>query len=168
MLAGCQSTPLMDDPATNNRYYLGEGDQVNIAVAGEPDLTMRFMLDSAGVITFPYIGQLSLKGKTPEDVGAELTRRLSGDYLQNPMVTVTVSEFRKFFIMGEVRKADGYAWAPGLTVEKAIALGGGFTDRADKKDLNLRLAGSNQLLENVDPRHSVHAGDTVIVGMSFF
>lgn len=169
VLTGCQSTtPLMDTPSTDTRYWLGEGDQVNIVVAGEPDMTMRFMLDSSGVITFPYIGQVQLTGKTPEEVSAELTRRLRGDYLQNPMVTVTVTEFRKFFILGEVKKPDGYPWAPGLTVEKALALGGGFTDRADKKDLSIRLSGSNTLLENVDPRHSVQAGDTVIVGMSFF
>ncbi|MBW7981433.1 polysaccharide export protein [Enterobacillus tribolii] len=158
----------MDTPSADNRYWLGEGDQVNIVVAGEPDMTMRFMLDNGGTITFPYIGQLRLSGKTPEEVSAEITRRLRGDYLQNPMVTVTVSQFRNIFILGEVKKPDGYAWQPGLTVEKALALGGGFTDRADKHDLSIRLSGSNELLENVDLRHSVHPGDTVIVGMSFF
>ncbi len=169
MLTACSSpTPLMDTPSADNRYWLGEGDQVNIVVAGEPDMTMRFMLDNGGTITFPYIGQLRLSGKTPEEVSAEITRRLRGDYLQNPMVTVTVSQFRNIFILGEVKKPDGYAWQPGLTVEKALALGGGFTDRADKHDLSIRLSGSNELLENVDLRHSVHPGDTVIVGMSFF
>lgn len=168
LLSGCQTTPKLMDHPTENRYWLGEGDQVNIAVAGEPDMTMRFILDSGGVITFPYIGQLKLAGKTPEEVSAELTDRLRGDYLQNPMVTVTVTQFRNFYILGEVEKPDGYPWAPGLTVEKALALGGGFTDRADKDDLRIRLAGSNQVLENVDPRHSVQPGDTVTVGMSFF
>lgn len=169
-LTACQSpTPLLDQPgAADSRYLLAEGDQVSIVVSGEPDMTMRFMLDNSGLIVFPYIGQLSLAGKSPEEVSAELTRRLRGDYLQNPMVTVTVSQFRKFFILGEVKKPDGYAYEPGLTVEKALALGGGFTDRADKKDISIRLSGTHQLLENVDVRHSVHPGDTVIIGMSFF
>lgn len=45
--------------------------------------------------------------------------------------------------------------------------GGGFTDRADRQDINIRLSGSNQLLENVDLTHSVHP-DVVIIGMGFF
>ena len=158
----------MDTPSQDNRYWLGEGDHINIAVAGEPDMTMRFLLDSSGTISFPYIGQLRLIGKTPEDVSAELTQRLRGDYLQNPMVTVTSTQFRNIFILGEVEKPDGYPWQPGLTVEKALALGGGYTDRADKHDLSIRRSGSNELLENVDVRHSLRPGDTVIVGMSFF
>ncbi|MDN6089255.1 MAG: polysaccharide export protein [Enterobacterales bacterium] len=169
ILTACSTpTPLMDTPSKDNRYWLGEGDQINIAVAGEPDMTMRFMLDNGGTITFPYIGQLRLIGKTPEEVSAEIAQRLKGDYLHNPMVTVTVSQFRNFFILGEVEKPDAYPWQPGLTVEKALALGGGFTDRADKHDLSIRLSGSNELLENVDVRHSLRPGDTVIVGMSFF
>lgn len=158
----------MDIPSKDHRYLLGEGDQINIAVLGEPDMSMRFLLDSSGAITFPYIGELRLLGKTPEEVSAELTQRLRGDYLQNPMVTVTVTQFRNIFILGEIKKPDGYPWQPGLTVEKALALGGGYTDRANKHDLSIRLSGSNELLENVDVRHSLNPGDTVIVGMSFF
>ena len=158
----------MDTPAQDNRYWLGAGDQINIVVAGEPDMSMRFLLDNSGTIAYPYIGQLRLLGKTPEEVSAELTQRLRGDYLQNPMVTVTVTQFRNIFILGEVENPNGYPWQPGLTVEKALALGGGFTDRADKHDLSIRLSGSNELLENVDVRHSLRPGDTVIVGMSFF
>ncbi|MEW7314577.1 polysaccharide biosynthesis/export family protein [Buttiauxella gaviniae] len=171
LLAGCASStpPLMDNPdAESKGYLLDAGDTVAINVYGEPDMTMKFILDKSGTIMFPYIGEMVLKGKTPEQVGAELTNRLRGDYLQNPMVTVNIAEFRKFFVSGEVKIPNGFAWEPGLTVEKSIALAGGFTDRADRKEINIRLAGTNQLLENVDVRHSVHPGDIVIVGMGFF
>ncbi len=171
LLAGCgnSATPLLDTPSSETiGYPLDEGDAVNIMVYGEPEMTMKLLLDKSVSISFPYIGQLVMKGKTPEQVSAEITERLKGDYLQDPMVTVTVTGFRKFYITGEVENPNGYAYEPGLTVEKAIALSGGFTDRADRKDINIRLSHTNQLLENVDVRHSVHPGDTVIVGMSFF
>lgn len=131
LLAGCvSSTPLMDDPGSEStRYLLDEGDAVNITVYGEPDMTMKILLDKIGTISFPYIGQLVLKKKTPEQVGTELANRLRGDYLQNPMVTVSVDAFGKFYITGEVENPNGYAYEPGLTVEKAIALAGGFTDQ---------------------------------------
>ncbi|RNM14706.1 polysaccharide export protein, partial [Dickeya undicola] len=84
----------MDKPDNETiGYQLDEGDAVNILVYGEPEMTMKFMLDKSGAITFPYIGQLVLKGKTPGQVSDELTYRLRGDYLQNPMVTVSVAEF---------------------------------------------------------------------------
>ncbi|TYL42895.1 polysaccharide biosynthesis/export family protein [Dickeya sp. ws52] len=171
LLAGCtlSGSQQMDKPDNETiGYQLDEGDAVNILVYGEPEMTMKFILDKSGAITFPYIGQLVLKGKTPGQVSDELTRRLRGDYLQNPMVTVSVAEFRKFYITGEVEKPNGYSYEPGLNVEKALALAGGFTDRADRKDIAIRLSKSNQLIENVDVRYSVHPGDTVIVGMSFF
>lgn len=171
LLAGCTTSapPLMDKPGTQTQgYRLDAGDTVNIVVYGEPEMTMKFILDKTGTINFPYIGPLVLKGKTPEQVSNELTTRLRGDYLQNPMVTVSIAEFRKFYLSGEVKTPNGFAYEPGLTVEKAIALGGGFTDRADRKDISIRLAGSNELLSNVDIRHSVHPGDIVIIGMGFF
>lgn len=171
LLAGCSASkpPLMDNPEVESTgYLLDAGDAISINVYGEPDLTMKFILDKSGTITFPYIGQLTLKGKTPEQVSAELTNRLRGDYLQNPMVTVNIAEFRKYYVSGEVRNPNGFSYEPGLTVEKSIAQAGGFTDRADRKDINIRLAGTNQLLENVDVRHSVHPGDIVIIGMGFF
>ncbi|GAB7217163.1 MULTISPECIES: polysaccharide biosynthesis/export family protein [Dickeya] len=171
LLAGCSlSSPQQQEQPDDEEsgYLLDEGDAVNILVYGEPEMTMKFMLDKSGAITFPYIGPLVLKGKTPGQVSDELTKRLRGDYLQNPMVTVSIAEFRKFYITGEVVKPNGYTYEPGLNVEKALALAGGFTDRADRKDLAIRLSKSHQLIEHVDIRHAVHPGDTVIVGMSFF
>ncbi|EFC4402757.1 polysaccharide export protein [Escherichia coli] len=171
LLVGCSSTrpPLTDDASTvTESYILGAGDTVNIMVYGEPEMTMKFIIDKSGAITFPYIGKLMLKGKTAEQVGKEITKKLRGHYLQNPMVTVSIAEFRKFYVSGEVRNPNGYAYEPGMTVEKSIALAGGFTDRADRKDINIRLSGNNELLENVALAHSVRPGDVVIIGMGFF
>ncbi|RVS50599.1 polysaccharide export protein, partial [Citrobacter freundii] len=84
------------------------------------------------------------------------------------LVRVWIAVFRLFFVCGVVICPIGFAYEPGLTVEKSIAQAGGFTDRADRQDINIRLSGSNQLLENVDLTHSVHPGDVVIVGMGFF
>ena len=171
LLVGCTTSrpPLMDDPAAvAEDYRIGAGDTVNIVVYGEPEMTMKFIVDKSGTINFPYIGVLGLKDKTPEQVNIELTQRLRNGYMVNPMVTVSLAEFRKFYVSGEVKSPNGFAWEPGLTVEKAIAQAGGFTDRADRKDINIRLSGSNQLLENVDLTHSVRPGDVVIIGMVFF
>lgn len=171
LLVGCTASrpTLMDDPADLAQdYRLGAGDTVNIVVYGEPEMTMKFIVDKSGTINFPYIGALVLKDKTAEQVNIELAQRLRDGYMINPMVTVSVAEFRKYFVSGEVKSPNGFAYEPGLTVEKAIAQAGGFTDRADRKDINIRKAGSHQLLENVDLTHSVRPGDVVIIGEGFF
>lgn len=87
-------------------------------------MTMKFIVDKSGTINFPYIGVLGLKDKTPEQVNIELTQRLRNGYMVNPMVTVSLAEFRKFYVSGEVKSPNGFAWEPGLTVEKAIAQAG--------------------------------------------
>ncbi|MBV8043659.1 polysaccharide biosynthesis/export family protein [Pluralibacter sp.] len=168
LLAGCTTPqqPIKTQP--NTVYLLDHGDEVNINVSGEQDMSMRVKIDNSGNVDYPFIGVLQLKGKTPEEVSKEIADKLRGNYLQKPMVTVSIAEYRKVYLLGEVKKPDGYAWEPGLTAEKAIALAGGFTDRADRKDIQIRQSGSGQLLNNVAADSSVQAGDTIIIGMSFF
>ena len=79
-----------------------------------------------------------------------------------------IAEYRKNYWVVEVKKPEGYEWEPGLTAEKAIALAGGFTDRADRHDIRIRQFRGGKLLENVAADSAVQAGDTIIIGMSFF
>ncbi len=71
-------------------------------------------------------------------------------------------------IAGEVEQPNGYEYQPRLTVEQAIAMAGGFTDRADKGDINIRSGSTLELIEDVELTHPVNPGDTVIVEQSFF
>ncbi|EID0061291.1 polysaccharide export protein, partial [Vibrio vulnificus] len=48
------------------------------------------------------------------------------------------------------------------------AMAGGFTDRADKGDINIRSGSTLELIEDVELTHPVNPGDTVIVEQSFF
>lgn len=121
LLAGCSTPPQTIKTPPDAVYLLDQGDEVNIAVSGEQDLTMRVKIDNSGSIDYPYIGSLLMKGKTPEQVSNEIADKLRGNYLQAPMVTVSIAEYRKVYLLGEVKKPDGYAWEPGLTAEKAIA-----------------------------------------------
>ncbi|EHU5128442.1 polysaccharide export protein [Vibrio vulnificus] len=149
-------------------YQLGTGDKIEIIVYGEDDLSMKLKVGKAGVVNFPYIGEVRLTGRTPSEIEAEIENRLRGDYLLNPMVTINLESFRLFYIAGEVEQPSGYEYQPRLTVEQAIAMAGGFTDRADKDDINIRSGATLELIENVELTHPVNPGDTVIVEQSFF
>ncbi|HAS6086204.1 polysaccharide biosynthesis/export family protein [Vibrio vulnificus] len=154
--------------ASLDDYHLGTGDKIEIIVYGEDDLSMKLKIGKAGLVNFPYIGEVKLTGRTPSEIETEIENRLRGDYLLNPMVTVNLESFRLFYISGEVEQPNGYEYQPRLTVEQAIAMAGGFTDRADKGDINIRSGSTLALIEDVELTHPVNPGDTVIVEQSFF
>ncbi|HFQ5227099.1 TPA: polysaccharide biosynthesis/export family protein [Vibrio vulnificus] len=154
--------------ASLDDYHLGTGDKIEIIVYGEDDLSMKLKIGKAGLVNFPYVGEVKLTGRTPSEIETEIENRLRGDYLLNPMVTVNLESFRLFYISGEVEQPNGYEYQPRLTVEQAIAMAGGFTDRADKGDINIRSGSTLELIEDVELTHPVNPGDTVIVEQSFF
>ncbi len=149
-------------------YLLGTGDRIEIIVYGEPDMSMKFKVSKSGVVNFPYIGEVVIAGRTPSAIETEIEERLRGDYLLNPMVTINMESFRLFYIFGEVTSPNGYEFQPRLTVEQAIAIAGGFTDRADRDDISIRSGATNEVIEDVELTHPVQPGDTVIVEQSFF
>ncbi|ASJ38294.1 MULTISPECIES: polysaccharide biosynthesis/export family protein [Vibrio] len=163
-----QMTQKEQRDASLDDYHLGTGDKIEIIVYGEDDLSMKLKIGKAGLVNFPYIGEVKLTGRTPSEIETEIENRLRGDYLLNPMVTVNLESFRLFYISGEVEQPNGYEYQPRLTVEQAIAMAGGFTDRADKGDINIRSGSTLELIEDVELTHPVNPGDTVIVEQSFF
>ncbi|ELP8107634.1 TPA: polysaccharide export protein [Vibrio vulnificus] len=163
-----QMTQKEQRDASLDDYHLGTGDKIEIIVYGEEDLSMKLKIGKAGLVNFPYIGEVKLTGRTPSEIETEIEKRLRGDYLLNPMVTVNLESFRLFYISGEVEQPNGYEYQPRLTVEQAIAMAGGFTDRADKGDINIRSGSTLELIEDVELTHPVNPGDTVIVEQSFF
>lgn len=155
-------------PQDDLGYVLGAGDSIQISVFKEPEMTLRLKIHRGGIVNYPYLGDIQLLGRTPTQIESDIERRLNDGYIMNPMVTVSIEEFRKFFISGEVANPNGYEFQPGLTIEQAIAMAGGFTDRSDRDGINIRLAATNELIEDVGPTYPVGPGDVVIIEQSFF
>ncbi len=150
-------------------YQLNAGDQVKIVVFGEGDLSIESRLSDAGTISFPFIGEIKAKGLAVGELESMIAQKLEGEYLVNPRVNVTITEYRKFFVYGEVNSPGGFTFEPGLSLEKAIALAGGFSTRASKKrvDVTREVHGIKETISLV-PAESVLPGDIVNVRESFF
>ena len=150
-------------------FNLGPGDQILINVFGEPDLSMDFRLNDTGTLNYPFLGELQVAGLTVVELEQLITNGLKGPYLVDPEVSVSIKEYRPFFMHGEVEKPGGIPYQPGLTLEKAIALAGGFTERASKKKVTVVRAGdpagASRSIQLSDP---VRAGDVITVHQSFF
>ena len=152
-----------------SEYTLGAGDHVRIQVYGEPDLTVESRLSDAGTISYPFLGEIRLLGLTVSQLQEVIMNGLKDGYLINPRVNVSILEYRKFFINGEVRDPGGFSFQPGLTVRKAASLAGGYTKRANLRKIYI-IAESDpeQKKKQVDQRTLVKPGDIIIVEESFF
>lgn len=151
-----------------DNYRLGAGDQISITVYAEPELSQSVLISASGMFDYPYLGNINVKGKTVQQLQAMITNGLKGDYLVNPKVMVNVVQYRKIYINGEVKQPGGYVFQPGLTVEKAIALAGGFTDRAARKRINITPNDSGITQKGVALHSSVAPGDIIVIEQSFF
>jgi protein involved in polysaccharide export with SLBB domain len=151
-------------------YKLGAGDMVSIRVLGEEDLRReKVRLSDAGTVSFPVLGEIKVKGMTVGALEDYITRNLKGRYLLNPQVTVSIDEYRNFFVNGMVERPGGYPFAPGMTVRKAISLAGGFKERASRDKINvIRDDDPKQTPRKVDLNTAIAPGDILTVEESFF
>ncbi|MEG3754081.1 polysaccharide biosynthesis/export family protein [Psychromonas arctica] len=151
--------------ATN--YRLDAGDEIKILVYDEPDLTIETIINEDGNINFPFIGAVSVTGKTVPEVQKAIHDGLLGDYLLNPSVQVDIVTYRSFYIHGEVNQPGGYPYQPGLNVDQAIALAGGLTSRASVSKIYLKKS-QTQGEQKVKLTYSVSPGDIITIKQSFF
>jgi protein involved in polysaccharide export with SLBB domain len=161
------------EPPTENgtmsNYELGAGDKIIITVFREPDLTLEAKLTDAGTIIFPFLGEMNVKGLTVGKLKDKITQGLSGRYLKDPSVSVSVLEYREFFVNGEVKRPGAFPYLPGLTVQKAISIAGGFTERASQSSVQLeREKDAQRQSIEVGLDAPIGPGDVVIVEESFF
>lgn len=150
-------------------YKIGPGDRIQISVYGEPDLSFdELLINSSGTFDYPYLGEMTAKGQTAQQLKLAIEKGLKGDYLITPKVMVNFISFREIYVNGEVKKPGGYEYQPGLTVDKAIALAGGFTDRAARKKINITPNGEGGTQKGVSLSKAVNPGDIIVIEQSFF
>ncbi|NQZ48903.1 MAG: polysaccharide export protein [Moritella sp.] len=149
-------------------YVLGPGDQIEFKVYGQDDLTVNTLLSNSGLINYPFLGQIKVTGLSVKKVEQLIYRGLVGDYLIEPNVYVHVTQYRPFYIHGEVNKPGGYSYQPGMTVNQAIALAGGLTDRASEEKVFIYKESDKDKQINASLTYRVNAGDTITIEQRFF
>ena len=150
------------------QYLLGPGDVIVIKVHGQDDLALQTRLTDSGTVNFPFLGKLQLGGKSIKQVESLIYQGLKGDYLVEPSVFVGIEEYRPFYIHGEVKQPGGYPYQPGMTVNQAIALAGGMTERASREKILISREGHKSQSENGSLNSRILAGDTITIEQRFF
>jgi len=123
-------------PSVDADYKIGPQDVVRIDVWKEPDISRTIPVRPDGKISVPLLNDVQASGLTAMQLGASLREGLS-KYLNNPQVTVTVTEInsRRVYLTGEVNRPGALPLLPNMTVLQALSSAGGFTQFAKLKSI---------------------------------
>lgn len=192
--AGFNSTPMGADPtkpadtptaahpatpasavADSARYVIGAEDVLQITVWNEQKMSGAVPVRPDGMISIPLIGDLPAAGKTPMQLGSDISDQAK-KYIQDPNVTVVVTAVnsQRVFLVGEVGKVGPIGLTPGMTPLQAIAAAGGPGPFANvKKIYILRGTGAHQQKIPYNYKQALkgdnrgdvelHPGDTIVI-----
>lgn len=170
--AGCSSyrpAPSAIHSALGQPYRLGAGDKVRVTVFEQESLTNTYSVDQSGYVAFPLVGAVAARGYTAKQIEKQIADKLRQGYLRDPDVSVEVEQYRPIFVMGEVGSAGQYSYVPGLTVQKAIAIAGGFSARANQGTVDItRDINGKVMTGRVVTSDPLMPGDTVYVRERLF
>jgi polysaccharide biosynthesis/export protein len=150
-------------------YRLDSDDRVRVIVFGQDNLSRIYAIDASGSISMPLVGEIRARGITTVQLALDIEAQLRRKYIKDPKVSVEVETYRPFFILGEVKRPGGYPYVNGMTVEAAVAIAEGYTERAKKRMVRLtrRFGGVNSTVM-VPADYPVQPGDTIYVLERFF
>lgn len=172
LLSGCSSyrpAPAAFHKALAAPYILDSGDRVRITVFEQESLTNTYSVDQSGYIAFPLVGSVPARGVTVGQLESSIAGKLRNGYLRDPDVSVEVDRYRPVFVMGEVGAAGQYSYVPGMTVQKAVAMAGGFSARAQQGSVDITRAVNGEVMTGrVRTSDPLLPGDTVYVRERLF
>jgi polysaccharide export outer membrane protein len=159
----------MAEPAAEPPYMLDSGDKLRVVVFGQDGLSNSYSVDAAGNITMPLIGAVYARERSPAALSQAIGAKLRNGYIREPHVAVEIEAYRPFFILGEVTAPGQYPYVANMTVETAVAIAGGFTPRAFKKNVELSRHADGQAYRGKVPlAYTLRPGDTIVVAERWF
>lgn len=143
--------------AAQDGYRVSSGDSLSFRFAYWNTIDQRFVeLDAVngvyqvgpeGAVMLPVIGVVEVAGTTLPGIidrtSVLLQNRLA--LVEPPSGSVSVVEYGPVYVLGAVARPGAYEYAPGLTVQKALALAGGLDttaeDGPDTESATIRVSG---------------------------
>ncbi len=158
-------------------YRIGPKDLIDIQVQEEPQVSSEIRVQEDGTITLPYVGSLSVRGRTTSQVSSAIQQILERDLLQRATVTVRVLEFRSrpISVIGAVNSPGNLQFSGRWTLIEALTAAGGlaaehgntiYIMRRAENGLSAQLQISvNELMLRANPTLNIpiYAGDLINV-----
>lgn len=170
--------------ASDYTYIIGPGDNVNIFVWRNPEVTMSVPVRPDGKITTPLVEDLQASGKRPTELARDIEQILS-TYIKDPSVTVIVTGFvgpydQQIRVVGEATTPQALSYKERMTLLDVMIAVGGLTEYASgnrtslirrvngvQKEYQLRV---EDLIKDGDISANVYMlpGDVLIIPESWF
>jgi polysaccharide export outer membrane protein len=154
-------------------------DEINVNVFQEKDLsTENAVIDQAGNVSLPLIGQVHAAGLSLDQLGAQVQRAYAATYLKDPHVNVVLVKGapRVVSVEGEVKNPGVFEVQQGYTLLSALAMAGSPIDTAKQDEVLIfrerdgqRVGGRFNLTDirsGRSPDPLVLPGDVIVVGYS--
>jgi protein involved in polysaccharide export with SLBB domain len=147
-----QAPPLGEPAQVLAEYRIATGDELEIALPLNPELSVRTFVRPDGKISLELVDEVVAEGRTT----AELTEHLQNAYsteLRDPEISVNVvSMAARIYVDGHVEKPGEYPWSRQVTAMQAVSLAGGLRETATAKHLIVvrRAAGGEQQVFDID------------------
>jgi len=187
VLFGCTTTPAYPPAprfasSPDYSYIIGAGDQVNIIVWRNPELSGSVPVRPDGKITTALIEDLPAQGRDPTTLARDMEQALA-KYIRDPVVTVIVTGFvgpyeQQIRIIGEAAKPQALSYKKDMTLLDLMIVVGGLTDFADGNHAVLLRASEGKQytvrLKDLIKRGDISAnvdvkpGDILLIPQSWF
>ena len=171
-------------PLEVSQYLIGPGDQLQISVWKNPELSTAVPVRPDGRISTPLVSEVVAAGRTPAELGHDIEDRLK-KYVTDPLVTVIVASFigpysQQVRIVGEAAQPKALSYQAHMTVLDAMIASGGLTPfasgnrtklirKVNGKDVSTTLRLSDLLKDgDLSANIELQPGDTIIIPQSFF
>lgn len=184
LLAGAAAAQGEHEPAVK-AYHIGVGDQVQVSVWRNEELSLSVPVRPDGMISVPLVGDVPAGGYAPMDVAAEIRERLSS-YVRDPNVTVIVTQLRsheylsRVRVTGAVGEPRSLPHRPGMTVLDAVLEAGGPNEFASAGGSRLyrQQGGEREVFKvrldailkqgDLDTNYTLQPGDIITVPERLF
>jgi len=187
-ICGLAAGPAAAQPAAaqqpTSAYLIGPGDNLQISVWHNPELSTSVPVRPDGRISTPLVTDVVAAGRTPEELGHDIEARLK-KYVSDPLVTVIVSSFvgpfsQQVRIVGEATTPKSLPYLAHMSVLDAMIAVGGLTPYAsgnraklvrkiNGKDVETTLRLSDLLKSgDLSANTELQPGDIIIIPQSFF
>lgn len=179
-----RTVPESSSSIDESTYTIGAGDQLQIFVRNNPDLSVTLPVRPDGKISVPMVQDIEAAGKTPSQLAEDLEAELS-EFIRQPTVTVMVTDFVGAYqdqvrIIGQALRPQALAYREGMTLLDAIIQVGGLTQFAagnraklvreidgEKRTFDLRL---DDLVNegDISANLPLRPGDILIIPEAYF
>jgi len=175
---------LIEAQSPAHDYLIGPGDNVNITVWRNPDVSLSVPVRPDGKITTPLVEDLPASGKTPSQLARDIEKALE-KYIQQPVVTVIVTSFigtygEQIRVVGQAAKPQALPYRQDMSLLDVLIAVGGVTEFAagnkaiiirniDGKQQSFTVRLNDLVKEgDISANTAMRPGDILVIPESFF